>query len=172
MTAGRSSFDERCSVLRFFIIGSLGLALLALGVTATLAGARWWLPAAVCAILLGVGIFDVVQRKHSLLRIYPVVGHLRYLLESVRPELQQYFVERNFDGRPFDRDVRTVIYERAKGFTVNFRSVPNVISARWATNISSTPPRLFPNRKSYHEWYSADRNAPSRTRCRYSTSRR
>lgn len=102
-------------MLRIFMVGSLGLALLVLGIVATLAGAGWWLLVTVCVVLLGVGIFDVAQRRHSLLRIYPVVGHLRYLLESVRPELQQYFIERNFDGRPFDRDVRTVIYERAKG---------------------------------------------------------
>jgi glutamate synthase domain-containing protein 2 len=44
-----------------------------------------------------------------------VVGHLRYLLELVRPELQQYFIERNFDGRPYDRDTRSIIYQRAKG---------------------------------------------------------
>ena len=50
-----------------------------------------------------------------MLRNYPVVGHLRYLLERVRPEMQQYFIERNFDGRPYDRDTRTIIYERAKG---------------------------------------------------------
>jgi glutamate synthase domain-containing protein 2 len=49
------------------------------------------------------------------LRNYPVVGHLRYLLELVRPELQQYFIERNFDGRPYDRDTRSIIYQRAKG---------------------------------------------------------
>ena len=40
---------------------------------------------------------------------------MRFLLEAIRPELQQYFIERNYDGRPFDRDTRTVIYERAKG---------------------------------------------------------
>ena len=44
-----------------------------------------------------------------------VLGHMRFALETVRPELQQYFIERNFDGRPFDRDTRTVVYERAKG---------------------------------------------------------
>jgi glutamate synthase domain-containing protein 2 len=49
------------------------------------------------------------------LRNYPVVGHLRYLLELVRPELHQYFIERNFDGRPYDRDTRSIIYQRAKG---------------------------------------------------------
>ncbi|GAB3585883.1 FMN-binding glutamate synthase family protein [Calidifontibacter terrae] len=58
---------------------------------------------------------DLLQKKHSVLRNYPVVGHLRYLLEDIRPELQQYFIERNWDGRPFDRDTRTIVYERAKG---------------------------------------------------------
>ncbi len=65
--------------------------------------------------LAGLGARDVLQKRHALLRAYPVVGHLRYLLEGVRPEVQQYFIERNFDGRPFSRDVRSVIYERAKG---------------------------------------------------------
>lgn len=65
--------------------------------------------------LVGLGVRDVFQKRHSLLREYPVVGHLRYLLEDLRPEVQQYFIERNFDGRPYDRDVRSVIYERAKG---------------------------------------------------------
>ncbi len=62
-----------------------------------------------------MAVYDVVQRRHAVLRNYPLLGHLRYLLESVRPELQQYFIERNFDGRPYDRDTRTLIYERAKG---------------------------------------------------------
>jgi len=59
--------------------------------------------------------WDFLQRKHTILRRYPVVGHLRYLLEDIRPELQQYFIERDWDGRPFDRDTRSVVYERAKG---------------------------------------------------------
>lgn len=50
-----------------------------------------------------------------MLRNYPVLGHFRYLLEAIRPELQQYFIERNTDGRPYDRDVRSIVYERAKG---------------------------------------------------------
>ena len=69
---------------------------------------------------IGVGVgaltaYDLTQRTHSILRNYPVAGHMRYALESIRPELQQYFIERNFDGRPFDRDTRTVVYSRAKG---------------------------------------------------------
>ncbi|TRW78519.1 FMN-binding glutamate synthase family protein [Mycolicibacterium sp. 018/SC-01/001] len=75
----------------------------------------WWIPAALVAALAAVGCYDLVQRRHAVLRNYPVLGHMRYLLEALRPELQQYFIERNFDGRPFDRDVRSLIYERAKG---------------------------------------------------------
>ncbi|WP_051681602.1 FMN-binding glutamate synthase family protein [Cellulomonas sp. HZM] len=63
----------------------------------------------------GLAAWDSLQRKHSVLRRYPLVGHLRYLLEDIRPELQQYFVERDWDGRPFDRDTRSLVYERAKG---------------------------------------------------------
>ena len=69
----------------------------------------------VVAVLAAVALYDLCQRKHSVLRNYPVIGHLRFLLEKLRPELQQYFIERNYDGRPYDRDTRTVIYERAKG---------------------------------------------------------
>ncbi|WP_055489135.1 FMN-binding glutamate synthase family protein [Streptomyces sp. TP-A0356] len=76
----------------------------------------WWWFAAVPLALLGLlGAWDLLQRRHSVLRNYPVLGHARFLLEGIRPELQQYFVERNFDGRPFDRDVRSIVYERAKG---------------------------------------------------------
>jgi glutamate synthase domain-containing protein 2 len=78
-------------------------------------GAAWIVLAAVLAVPLLLGLHDVVQRKHSILRNYPILGHMRFLLETVRPELQQYFIERNYDGRPYDRDTRTAIYERAKG---------------------------------------------------------
>lgn len=66
-------------------------------------------------LLLLTALHDVLQRRHSILRNYPVLGHLRFALEAVRPEIQQYFIERNFDGRPFDRDTRSLVYERAKG---------------------------------------------------------
>lgn len=65
--------------------------------------------------LAAVAVHDLVQKKHAVLRNYPVLGHARFLLEDIRPELQQYFIERNWDGRPYDRDVRSIIYERAKG---------------------------------------------------------
>lgn len=101
-------------MLRFFIVGSLAVLALLVLLAAVIGGWGWWVLLGVVALLLVVGIHDVVQKKHSILRNYPVLGHMRYLLEGIRPELQQYFIERNYDGRPFDRDTRSSIYQRAK----------------------------------------------------------
>jgi glutamate synthase domain-containing protein 2 len=89
------------------------LTVVVLAVAAAALG--WFVVAAVLAAVALLGVYDLVQRRHSILRNYPLLGHMRFLLEKVRPELQQYFIERNFDGRPYDRDTRTSIYERAKG---------------------------------------------------------
>ncbi|WP_354382051.1 FMN-binding glutamate synthase family protein [Streptomyces sp. PvR034] len=75
----------------------------------------WWVPAGILLALTLVAVHDLAQRRHSVLRNYPLLGHLRFALEALRPEMQQYFIERNFDGRPFDRDTRSIVYERAKG---------------------------------------------------------
>lgn len=92
----------------FAFIGAVALLSAAIG------GWGWLLLAAVVAGLVVLGLYDLLQKKHSILRNYPVLGHMRFLLEDIRPEMQQYFIERNWDGRPFDRDTRTTIYERAK----------------------------------------------------------
>ncbi len=102
-------------VLRFFVVGFIAVAVVVVGVAASIGSWAWWVLVALLAGLLAVGVYDLTQRRHSVLRNYPILGHMRYLLESLRPELQQYFIERNFDGRPFDRDVRTIVYERSKG---------------------------------------------------------
>ena len=54
------------------------------------------------------------QVKHSINRNFPVLGHLRYFFEFIRPEIYQYFVESDTDGVPFDRDQRSLVYQRAK----------------------------------------------------------
>jgi glutamate synthase domain-containing protein 2 len=101
-------------VTKFFVLAFL----VVLGALATLAaaigGPGWWVLLAVVVVLLLVAVYDVTQKRHSILRNYPVLGHMRFLLEDIRPELQQYFIERNWDGRPFDRDIRSSIYQRAK----------------------------------------------------------
>ncbi|MFE5677043.1 FMN-binding glutamate synthase family protein [Streptomyces erythrochromogenes] len=93
----------------------LGAAAAAAVSAALTVSSWWWTAAAPLLLLLLTALHDVLQRRHSLLRNYPVIGHLRFALEALRPEIQQYFIERNFDGRPFDRDTRSLVYERAKG---------------------------------------------------------
>ena len=65
--------------------------------------------------LITLGIYDINQRRHTLLRNYPIIGHMRYILESIRPEIQQYFVESNTDGQPISLEFRSLVYQRAKG---------------------------------------------------------
>lgn len=76
-----------------------------------------WGRAATIAVAATAGLAarDLLQKDHAILRTHPVIGHARYLLEEIRPEIQQYFIERNWDGRPFDRDTRSIIYQRSKG---------------------------------------------------------
>lgn len=62
-----------------------------------------------------VGVIDQIQTKHAIRRNFPLIGHGRYLLEAIRPEINQYFIESNTDGMPFDREQRSVVYQRAKG---------------------------------------------------------
>jgi glutamate synthase domain-containing protein 2 len=65
--------------------------------------------------LVVIGIYDQFQTKHAILRNFPVIGHGRYMLEAIRPEINQYFIESDTDGEPFDRLQRSVVYQRAKG---------------------------------------------------------
>ena len=62
-----------------------------------------------------VGLRDVRQRRHSILRNYPVIGHLRFLFEFIRPEMRQYFIEGDNEAAPFSRQQRSLVYQRAKG---------------------------------------------------------
>jgi glutamate synthase domain-containing protein 2 len=102
--------------VRFLPFAASVVLCLLTAVLAALSGAIAWVVLAVLfAAVAALGTYDLVQRRHSILRNYPLLGHMRFLLESIRPELQQYFVERDYDGRPFDRDKRSSIYERAKG---------------------------------------------------------
>jgi glutamate synthase domain-containing protein 2 len=65
--------------------------------------------------LVALGVYDLRQTKRSVLRNYPIVGHVRYLLESVRPEMRQYFLESDTEAAPFSRSQRSLVYQRAKG---------------------------------------------------------
>ena len=62
-----------------------------------------------------LGLRDTQQTRHSVLRNYPVIGHLRFLLEFIRPELRQYFIEGDNEAAPFSRQQRSLVYQRSKG---------------------------------------------------------
>jgi glutamate synthase domain-containing protein 2 len=96
-------------------IATIAVCALAIVAAVLIGGVGFIVVAAVFGALALVGVYDIAQRRHSILRNYPILGHARFMLEAIRPELQQYFIERNTDGRPYDRDTRTSIYQRAKG---------------------------------------------------------
>ncbi|MGJ7614472.1 MULTISPECIES: FMN-binding glutamate synthase family protein [unclassified Variovorax] len=74
-----------------------------------------WVGVVVFAVLAGTGIHDLRQTRHAILRNYPVIGHLRFLLEYIRPEMRQYFIESDSEAAPFSRAQRSLVYQRAKG---------------------------------------------------------
>lgn len=94
-------------------------ALCGLLTIASLIGLFWtaWalIPLILFAALTALGIVDVIQSSHSILRNYPVIGHMRFLFEGIRPEIRQYLIESDQDEEPFSRDARSLVYQRAKG---------------------------------------------------------
>ncbi|MFN8133406.1 MAG: FMN-binding glutamate synthase family protein [Solirubrobacteraceae bacterium] len=74
----------------------------------------WIALGVVVALVAGLIAYDLIQRRHAILRNFPIIGHFRYLLEMVGPELRQYIVTGNDDERPFSRDRRRWIYASAK----------------------------------------------------------
>lgn len=68
----------------------------------------------ILAPLIGIGIKDMFDRKHTIMRNYPVFGRLRYVMEELRPKIYQYFIESDTDGAPLNRVARSMVYQRAK----------------------------------------------------------
>ncbi|MFE3848621.1 FMN-binding glutamate synthase family protein [Flavobacterium sp. LB3P45] len=96
---------------RFFVIGIAGLIIsltiffyFKIGLVLSVA----------LFILLLIGFVNSIQQKHSILRNFPVFGYFRYFFEMIAPGIQQYFIERSTDGKPFSRNQRTLAYQRAK----------------------------------------------------------
>ena len=100
---------------RFLAFGIVLLATIACAIASLTfwPGLAWSL--AVLVPLSMLGMYDLAQRRHAILRNYPLTGHLRFLFESVRPEIRQYFIEGETDALPFSLDQRAMVYKRAKG---------------------------------------------------------
>lgn len=93
------------AIIFLMLVSLLGLAL-----------SGWFvLPLLLFGILTLLGIGDLIQKRHSILRNYPVLGHMRFLFEGIRPEIRQYLIESDQDEDPFSREERSIVYQRAKG---------------------------------------------------------
>jgi len=108
----RYPFEPRYSAMTLSVVLAVIFAALSL---------RWLAYADVLELLtvvmlglVALGVYDLRQTRHAILRNYPIVAHLRFLLEDIRPELRQYFFEGDKDGAPFARDQRAIVYQRAK----------------------------------------------------------
>ena len=103
---------------RFIVLTLCSLLAAIFLVSAFEARSDWAAVDAVLALafiaLTGLGLRDLAQTKHAVLRSFPISAHLRFILEKIRPEMRQYFFESETDGLPFSRTQRAIVYQRAK----------------------------------------------------------
>ena len=92
------------------LLGSMAAALLLPDERAVATLAALW-----CLSLVSLGVYDLRQTRRSILRNYPIIGHIRFMLEHVRPEIRQYFIESDSEATPFSRAQRSLVFQRAKG---------------------------------------------------------
>jgi len=120
-----------------FILLSIGLGVL---------GTPWVYGLFLTVPLVLLGTYDHFQTRHSLLRNYPIVGHLRFLIEGTGAELRQYIVESNTEGRPFNRDMRSLIYQRSKNVSDKkpFGTELDVYESGYGWLAHSIAPRAVP----------------------------
>ncbi len=112
-----------------------------------------------------IGIYDIFYSRHSLNRLYPVVAYLRYFLESYRVEIQQYFIANDTEERPFNREQRTLVYQRAKNVrdTIAFGTQRNLVEDNYLslwhslapTHIKETAKRVIIGGENCQQPYSA-----------------
>jgi len=129
--------------MRYSIFAAL-VAVAALGLTVGAAGVwHGWVALAVAGPLALLGLYDLRQTRHSLLRNYPVVAHMRWLFEGIRPEIRQYLIESDADAFPFNREQRSLVYQRAKQAvqTVPFGTQQDVYKPEYIYFTHSLAPR-------------------------------
>ena len=97
--------------------------------------------------LTAVGIYDLMQTASSILRNYPVIGHLRFMLEFIRPEIRQYFIEGDNDEAPFSREQRTLVYSRSKAVSdsIPFGTTLDIMAPGYQWINQSLAPTKLPN---------------------------
>lgn len=96
----------------------------------------------VTSLLSLLGLHDLLQKKHAILRNYPILGHFRFIFEDVRPEIRQYFIESDQDALPFSRMQRSLVYQRAKNENADkpFGSIVDVYEPNYRFIVHSISP--------------------------------
>lgn len=98
---------------RYLVYAASAVGLLVSLPLALAYGTGYWVPAGF-ALLTGIGTHDLLQRKRTISRNYPILANFRYFLESIGPEIRQYFIQSDTEERPFSREQRAIVYQRAK----------------------------------------------------------
>ncbi len=129
-------------------------------------GHEEWIPL-LCVIVLVIWVNDVVQKRSAIRRNFPVVGNFRYLFEFIRPEIQQYFIANDEEERPFNREIRSVIYRRAKNVrdTIPFGTSKDIwkVGYTWVSHslspkaVEDVEARIIIGGKNCKQPYSASR---------------
>lgn len=103
--------------MRFFVFALVFVLTLVFAALGTFVALPWLWGLIVVLPFTLVGIYDLVQHEHNVLRNYPIIAHVRFLAEYIRHQVRQYFVESDTDGTPFDHNERNIIYKRARGIS-------------------------------------------------------
>lgn len=119
-----------------------GIALLVICALFTMLQSIKWFIAFLIPIII-VWIYDLVQKKHTILRNFPVLGHVRYFLEFLRPEIQQYFIATDESELPFNRETRSLVYERSKNArdTIPYGTERDILSVGYTWALHSLAPK-------------------------------
>lgn len=126
---------------RQWYLGFGVILLVLLAFFAMLQDVKWFIGFMIPIIVLW--IYDITQKKHTLLRNFPVLGHVRYFLEFLRPEIQQYFIATDESELPFSRETRSLIYQRAKNMrdTIPFGTGRDILSVGYTWALHSLVPK-------------------------------
>ncbi len=127
-----------------FVLLSTALLIITLGLSIYLSE-NWYVLFGIVVLLTILGYYDMFQKKHTIMRLFPVVGRLRYFMEDLRPKFYQYFVESDIDGRPFSRVDRSTVYQRAKAVrdTIPFGTEYDVYAEGYEWISHSIAPKPF-----------------------------
>ncbi|BBI48922.1 hypothetical protein HORIV_13430 [Vreelandella olivaria] len=130
------------------------LILLLISLVGVVFSLAWLWGVVIFGMLAGLGLHDLRQTRRTVSRNYPVLAHFRYVLESIGPEIRQYFIQSDLDERPFSREQRAVVYQRSKNESDKSPLAPCWICISQGMNGSTTrsSPALLKTKTSVFAW--------------------